>query len=330
MEAIEKVRNLVGGGLAPGAERSAGPLTVIGLFGGEPAKEYALAQAAFAEGTLKVGEMDGGSVPKLEAFNHGALPVLLLDGEHLKGAMQDRIVNASILLAPQARTVLPVSCVEHGRWHYEGAEEFDVTPEISYARLRRTNATARTDSAIRGLGRQTDQGAVWDDVAQKHDELGVESSATGAMRDAFTVHHDALAEIVSAHAEPQPGQTGAIACVGGKPVALDSFDRPETFSQIWPRLLRGYAMEALGNAPAKLAGGEIDRFLKAAAQASMSESAGVGLGTDVIVTSDKVVGNALTWAEGVVHLALFPTEPVLPPVHEGRIERPSARRLRRL
>lgn len=330
MTATEKVRRLVEDGLGIGDPRAAGPLTVIGLFGGEPAKEYVVAQQAFADGTLVIGELDGGTVPQLEAFNEGKLPVLLLDGEHLKGARQDRIVNASILLAPEARTLLPVSCVEQGRWHYEGDEGFAPGEEISYARLRGMNAQSRSISARHGEGRSVDQHAVWQDIAAKHDELGVGPSETGAMTDAFDSHGDELDRIVRALATPEPGQTGALALVGGKPVALDSFDRPEAFAALWGRLLRGYALEALGAPKGEDDPVAVQTFLANAASAQMSETPGVGLGTDVVMTSSRIVGNALEWGEGIVHVALFPTEPGADRDTSGAIERPSERRLRRM
>jgi hypothetical protein len=45
--------------------------------------------------------------------------VLILDGEELVGAKQNRIVNTTILVAAGAEIVIPVSCVEQGRWTYK-------------------------------------------------------------------------------------------------------------------------------------------------------------------------------------------------------------------
>ena len=47
--------------------------------------------------------------------------MLIFDGEELIGAKQNRIVNTTLLIGV-GESVLPVSCVEHGRWsHRAGA-----------------------------------------------------------------------------------------------------------------------------------------------------------------------------------------------------------------
>jgi hypothetical protein len=44
---------------------------------------------------------------------------LLLDGEQLVGAKQNRIPNMIVLVAAQTEVTIPVSCVEQGRWGYQ-------------------------------------------------------------------------------------------------------------------------------------------------------------------------------------------------------------------
>ena len=52
-------------------------------------------------------------------MNDAKQPILLVEGEELKGAKQNRIVNASFLIAGKTATTIPVSCVEEQRWHYD-------------------------------------------------------------------------------------------------------------------------------------------------------------------------------------------------------------------
>ncbi len=67
-------------------------------------------------GTLHISEVsDAGHVPELRVVNDGSRPVLILDGEELVGAKQNRIVNLTVLVPERATITLPVTCVEAGR-----------------------------------------------------------------------------------------------------------------------------------------------------------------------------------------------------------------------
>jgi hypothetical protein len=57
---------------------------------------------------------EGGHVPELAFDNVAHKPVLLVDGEELVGARQNRILT--ILVGAGKKIVIPVSCVEAGRW----------------------------------------------------------------------------------------------------------------------------------------------------------------------------------------------------------------------
>ncbi|MCR4429299.1 MAG: hypothetical protein NUV68_08220, partial [Caldiserica bacterium] len=75
-------------------------------------------EEALEIGVLKIREKeDGAEVPELLAENLGDLPVLILDGEELIGAKQNRTLNTTILLREKSKTIIPVSCTEAGRWH---------------------------------------------------------------------------------------------------------------------------------------------------------------------------------------------------------------------
>src|SRR4029453_2780554 len=87
--------------------------------GGAPstALEYITLSEAFARGQIAIDELQkGATVPHVQATNRGAVAVLVLFGEEIQGAKQNRIANASFLVPPHEEVILDVSCVEHGRW----------------------------------------------------------------------------------------------------------------------------------------------------------------------------------------------------------------------
>src|SRR5258706_16469161 len=90
---------------------------LLTLQSGEP--NYQTLDEALANRAARIKEVsESGSVPQLMLFNDGAVPVLLLDGEELIGAKQNRILNLTILAPARTALPIPVSCVESGRWTY--------------------------------------------------------------------------------------------------------------------------------------------------------------------------------------------------------------------
>src|SRR5512139_2242266 len=81
--------------------------------------QYLTLKEALEKRLLTITEVSqGGSVPELKVVNKAEIPVLLLDGEELAGAKQNRVLNTTILLKENSETIIPVSCTEQGRWAY--------------------------------------------------------------------------------------------------------------------------------------------------------------------------------------------------------------------
>src|SRR5262249_24781848 len=87
----------------------------------QPRAAYLTFQDAYLLG-FNVEEVSAaGSVPELAVRNPLEQKVLLYDGEELLGAKQNRILNVTVLVASESTTVIPVSCVEEGRWSARSA-----------------------------------------------------------------------------------------------------------------------------------------------------------------------------------------------------------------
>jgi hypothetical protein len=98
------------------APQVAGPLAVFPVFGPYPTFAYrSFAQAADLGALVK--EIDGeASVNDLTLGNPTDLPLLVYEGEEVLGAQQNRIFDASVLVAANSTVCAPVSCVEADRW----------------------------------------------------------------------------------------------------------------------------------------------------------------------------------------------------------------------
>src|SRR5262245_40652463 len=139
---------------------------------------------ALEQQLLTVTEVShGGSVPELAVDNRADRPVLLLDGEELIGAKQNRVLNTTILLKERSKTVVPVSCTEHGRWAYNSAAFADSNVVMAH-KIRSSKVRSVSESLSASAGFKSDQGVVWDSIVSLHSKLGT-SSPTGAMHDAY-------------------------------------------------------------------------------------------------------------------------------------------------
>src|SRR3989304_10103531 len=87
-------------------------LTLYPLFREDaPVTEYLMLEEALKKGVATITEVnESGSVSELKVKNDADMALLLLDGEEITGAKQDRILNTTILVAPHSVTIIPVSC----------------------------------------------------------------------------------------------------------------------------------------------------------------------------------------------------------------------------
>jgi len=302
----EIVRDVLRSASNVGGPSTEGTLTLFPLFGGMSGPDYMVGVDAFEQGLLRVTELGQGSVPQLTAHNNAAVPVLLIDGEHLRGARQDRVLNSTVLLPAEHETVLPVSCVEHGRWGYRRDLDFTLSRDFAFAELRAVKKRAVLMSLRAGTGHASDQGEVWRTVAAHFKRLSIDPSATGAMADSFESMRARLDELQEAFAAPSDRQTGVVACVSGRPVAMDLFDKPQTLAKLWSRLISGYASSALAQrAEVAVSPDDVQRFVRDLADGDASMHDGVGLGMNVALTGDSGVGDGLVWEGVAIHVAAF-------------------------
>ncbi len=269
---------------------------------GEP--DYLLLEEALATGVARVTELtEGGSVPQLLFVNEGVRPVLLLDGEELVGAKQNRVLNLTILAPPKQSIVIPVSCVEAGRWRHE-SKEFRVSDQAQYARGRAARTAQVSESLMHRQSRQSDQGAVWADIQQKAERMCA-ASPTSAMNAMYEKAAVPLEEYLRAFRWVE-GQAGVAFGMGGHVVGLDLFDHPATMQRLFPKLLRSYALDAL-DGPETAGEISMDGILSELAVAPVFAAPAVGMGKDLRIQARGLVGAGLWVDERYVHLAAFRT-----------------------
>jgi hypothetical protein len=183
-----------------------------------------------------------GSVPELKVANKGDVPVLLLDGEELTGAKQNRVLNTTILIDAHTEIVIPVSCTEQGRWSYT-SNHFDDSDVIMASQVRSRKSQTVSKNLQMGMSFRSNQGEVWDGIREMAYEAKV-AAPTGAMKDVFNAREDELAEYIMA-IECRPNQTGMIAFIRGAVAGFDSLSCASAYRAIHAKLVKSYAMEAV-------------------------------------------------------------------------------------
>ena len=185
---------------------------------------------------------EAGLVPELAFENLTDQPILLLDGEELVGAKQNRVLNVTLLVLGGNKLVIPVSCVEMGRWSHN-SPEFSSGGRALYSRARAAKM-AQVSASLRDRGtRKSDQGAIWDDIAFKMNERG-ESSRTQAMADIYAGAETRLSDYEQAF-RSVPLQIGAVFAINGQVAGMELFDAQAAFAAYLPKLVKSYALDAI-------------------------------------------------------------------------------------
>jgi hypothetical protein len=273
-----------------------------------PLPDYLVLDEALASGVSRVTEVsEGGSVPELWFENASPRRVLLLDGEELVGARQNRVLNITILVGAGQKLVIPVSCVEQGRWSWK-IRDFESSKRAMYAGGRARKMAQVSRSLRVANARHADQGAVWDDVADKAAEFAVRSE-TGAMADVYESAGERLGEFTRRFG-PRPGQVGAVFAIDGRVTGMELFDSAETWEKLGGKLAESYAMDALGSrVPAERRPSErqVAEFIIRVQSAPVERFDSLAEGADLRLSGAGVVGGALEADGRIVQLSAFHT-----------------------
>ena len=219
------------------------------------------------------GGADNASVNELALVNKSGKKLLLLAGEVIVGGKQDRIVQEDRIIPPTGEPVaLNVFCVEHGRWTPRGASE---TVNVSAGAAGRGSvmvdgAEASQPAKFKSLGAvahpklrgaaqdKKEQTAVWSEVRANNVRLNTVNTTDTyqevyASREVVAQMDDYIKALE--REVLQPGVAGVVVARGGRVVWADLFATPELFARYWPKLLKSYAVDALGDAQKQDGGG---------------------------------------------------------------------------
>jgi len=219
----------------------------------------------------------GASVNELALVNRSGKKLLLLAGEVVVGGKQDRIVQEDRLIPPVSIPVaLNVFCVEHGRWtprnagyntgggsgrsaaapvEAPDATKFSSLGAVAHPKLR----AAAQDKKV--------QGEVWKEVSENNAKLGT-ANGTDTYQEVYASKRVGaqMGDYLRAleHEVLRPGVVGVVVARNGQAVWADVFASQRLFASYWPKLLKSYVVDALGDntSDARPSAADASRYLR--------------------------------------------------------------------
>jgi hypothetical protein len=297
------------GPLSVEAPQRTGALTVFPIV---TDRSSALGYRAFADargsGVVVQEARAGGSVGDVAVVNPLDAPVLLYEGEEIRGAQQNRTFDVSVLVGARSKAVVPVSCVEAGRWeHRRGGEAFTPAPQTAYPELRAHKSRRVRAAHHVGAALRANQGEVWENVRAKSDRLRV-ASPTAAMHDVYESRRDVLSRAAE-RIPARPGQVGMLVAIGGAFRVLDYVSDVTAFATLHGPLVQGYALDAVdprvrsqGSGPSRDDARDVLALLLRAAP---SARPGVGLGEQLAFEGAPLSGTGLACDGELVALSAY-------------------------
>ena len=234
--------------------------------------------------------------------NDSVTPLILIDGDEITGAMQNRIINDTLLIPAKSTINIPVSCTEHGRWHTkgEGAESRTFKPSLYSA-----NHSTRSRKSRASYEERDYQGEVWDSISEFESRSNFKSM-TSALNDSYENLKDKQNDYLSKfHIED--GQNGVIFIVNGEVKGLELFYNHSIYKQYHEKLCRSYIIEAIVE---KKSVDNIDRLklmkvLENISQSEFKSKKSIGLGDNLKFSNDFGSGSGLVWEDELIHMTFF-------------------------
>jgi hypothetical protein len=276
--------------------------TLVSLeLAGGAGRAYPLLHEALGAGSAIVNEVGAGTVNTLSITNKGGEPVLVLEGEIVVGAKQNRTITETLLVAAGATVPVRVGCVEQGRWD---------APSAQFRSGRHTMDSPSRRAAVKEVAAAgiVNQARLWSHVKALAADYGSHNST--ADYEQTMARPAGSAERETLKVAPSETRVGMMVLLDGRFIGVDVVSHPNTWNALAPRLLPSYfvGLDVVRRHP---------ELLRSTAQAPPAEWLGyatlgdvvtaptAGLGRRILVRSGALNGAGLWHEDHPAHLAVF-------------------------
>ena len=265
-------------------------------------KDFLTLKKGYEMNLVEIKELEHSTVNTVSCKNDSVTPLILIDGDEITGAMQNRIINDTLLIPAKSTINIPVSCTEHGRWHTkgEGAESRTFKPSLYSA-----NHSTRSRKSRASYEERDYQGEVWDSISEFESRSNFKSM-TSALNNSYENLKDKQNDYLSKfHIED--GQNGVIFIVNGEVKGLELFYNHSIYKEYHEKLCRSYIIEAIVE---KKSVDNIDRLklmkvLENISQSEFKSKKSIGLGDNLKFSNDFGSGSGLVWEDELIHMTFF-------------------------
>ncbi len=277
---------------------------------GKDSFDYVTFSKALGANEIEIKEVsESGSVNNLFIINRSKDFVFFMDGDILSGAKQNRVLNTSVLLYPESKTNVPVSCVESGRWRYT-SPKFAGSDFAAPAFLRRSKAASVNENLSESGVFASDQGKVWDDVDKAMAFSKVQSESSNLSDIYFRRRSDF--ESRTADFLCNDKSNGFVLFSKNRILSLDVFNRTDVYKEYFPKILKGAVLELNPDAKAgetfnrEQAEDSLNVFLENITHIKKDLHKSVGAGTEKRFGDNRFTGFELNYEEKLIHTTALP------------------------
>lgn len=290
-------------------------ITVIPIYTNSSLnKDILTLKKGLSLGLVEISECNPSTVEKILVKNNSIVPLILVDGEEVVGAKQNRIINTTLLLPPKTTKEVAVSCTEQGRWEYNSyGNKFVQSKYFANSDTRRGKSMALYENL-------SCQHTVWDSIHNL--EIATSSkSPTSALNDTYeSINHDRTLSQFKC----LDGQSGLIVIINNEIIGLELFVSSWLYSDFHDKIIRSYLIDNFNNVDSNIINEynslkstisvldpnfnikyNINDFLADISFSNFKKESNVGLGDTIKFSNMYGTGSSLVYEDNIIYLNYF-------------------------
>ena len=249
----------------------------------------------FELGLISIEECKQSTVNQILVKNNSINPLILIDGDEILGANQNRIINSTTLVSPKSTINISVSCVEQGRWAYKNS--FKDSPYIANSKTRKIKSEARYHN-------RDAQMEVWDSINELEHRKSFKS-ATHAMAESYDKQKKNHEKYIKEF-EKIKGQSGVMIFVNGEFEGMDIFHTPEIYGEYHEKILKSYIIDIEESSKESYNKYDLStkalEILEKIENSEIKENETQGIGRSISFSNNIGTGSALIYNEEILHI----------------------------